>query len=811
MGGTVVASLRFSAPLLYHRGMGVGGDDDTVAGSLPTFSGAATPVPDHELVAGRYRILRFIGGGGMGRVYEVLDSELGERVALKVLKAGMDGDALERFRREVKLTRRIQHRNVARMFDIGEHDGERFLTMELVEGEALTRKMSDKPMPWPQLKAIAQQLCAGLEAAHAAGVIHRDLKPDNVLIERDTNRAVLTDFGIARSGDDPSVTQVGAVVGTPRYMAPEQLAGREIDARADLFSLGVMLFELATATRPWSGDNAISIAVAQATSAPRSIDTSSGHVPGHFVATVAACLQLDPRHRPESAASIAAALAEDRPVSSVQTGATRLEKGVSPARPRVPTGAPRVPATVAAPAPTSLVVMPIACAPADEYLAEGLREDLTDTLCSTDGLRVRPAGVLGATNEDPRELGKRVGVDHVVVATLRRTPKGLRLTTRLVSVADGFQIWANKADCTEAEVLEVAAEVARGIAEALSTRATSETKPTDPRAVDLYLRARAELRRFWGIHAQNAATLLEQAVEYAPSSPPILAAAAYATVQAWVMKGEPELLPKAELAVQRALATGHGEAFLASAQFNFNQGNLIQGAQDLARALARAPMSAQTHELAAKILAEIEGTAQARLHFETARGLDPGRAHIIDNDLTRIDALDQQWVDAEARNDGLLGDPDVSIKQLGMIQRARLDMWRGRSEMLTQHAKGFLSRVSPNAGAIFKMVDTLQNQGTIDAALWMKVVTARPTEGVPIRQWLIRNQILCEVALSLKDYARGLEALAHLDEMGFMDRTWLESCPLLAPIANEREYKQVRRSVNDRAEQVLKAFRAVTA
>src|SRR6185369_9047103 len=129
--------------------------------------------------------------------------------------------------------------------------------------------------------------------------------------------------------------------------------------------------------------------------------------------------------------------------------------------------------------------------------------------------------------------------------------------------ADGFQIWANKTDCTEAEVLTVADELAKGIATALSSRATGGTKPTDPRAVDLYLRARAELRRFWGNHAQAAADLLEQAVDYAPTSAPILGAYAFATVQSWVMRAEPELLPIAQAALERALPSGHGEAYLA--------------------------------------------------------------------------------------------------------------------------------------------------------------------------------------------------------------------------------------------------------
>src|SRR5690606_16950629 len=139
--------------------------------------------------------------------------------------------------------------------------------------------------------------------------------------------------------------------------------------------------------------------------------------------------------------------------------------------------------------PTSLAVLPVACAPGDEYLADGLLEDLTDTLSTTPGIRVRPAGLVrSATAPAPREVVQRLHVDHVVTATRRRTPNGLRISTRLLSIADGFQIWAHKTDCAEAEVLSVADDLAHGIASALSARATSVTKPTDPRAVDLYLR-----------------------------------------------------------------------------------------------------------------------------------------------------------------------------------------------------------------------------------------------------------------------------------------------------------------------------------
>ncbi|HVV82032.1 MAG TPA: protein kinase, partial [Kofleriaceae bacterium] len=266
-----------------------------------------------------------------------------ERVALKVLRGGLSEEAIERFRREVRLTRRIQHRNVARMYDIGEHHGDKFLTMELIDGQPLTRELGG-PLPWAKLQSYATQICSGLAAAHKAGVVHRDLKPDNVLIERGTDRVVITDFGIARSGDDESVTQVGVVIGTPRYMAPEQLAGTDVDARADIFSLGVMLFEMASGKRPWSGDNAIAIAVAQATQPMRELEP--GNVPSAFIEVVKHCLAIDRADRPASAEEVEAAIA------ACVHSATEISRAARVTRAPVPTPAP-TPTLAPTPPPAS--------------------------------------------------------------------------------------------------------------------------------------------------------------------------------------------------------------------------------------------------------------------------------------------------------------------------------------------------------------------------------------------------------------------------------------------------------------------------
>ena len=201
--------------------------DASAAAELPDLSQLATP-----LYGGRYEILALIGVGGGGSVYRARDVELDEIVALKVLRKELlaDPGALERFRNEVRLSRRVTHRNVARMFDIGEHEGERFLTMELVEGESLSRRIAagpdgqGRPMPLASIANLIEQVCAGLEAAHGCGIVHCDLKPDNLLISADEQgeRVVITDFGIARAFRQPAAQPADPrkFDGTPMYIAP---------------------------------------------------------------------------------------------------------------------------------------------------------------------------------------------------------------------------------------------------------------------------------------------------------------------------------------------------------------------------------------------------------------------------------------------------------------------------------------------------------------------------------------------------------------------------------------------------------------
>ena len=792
------------------------GHDETVASSVPAAIGADGPIP--ELVAERYRIVRWLGGGGMGRVYEALDTELGESIALKVLRSGLADESVERFRREVRLTRRIQHRNVARMFDIGEHRGDKFLTMELVAGDSLARLVTEARLDWPRLRAFAIQICDGLAAAHATGVIHRDLKPDNVLIERGSERVVITDFGIARARDDASVTQLGVVVGTPRYMAPEQLAGADIDPRADLFALGVMLYELACGARPWPGDGAVSIAVAQATQAPRPFHAT--RMPAELGELVMALLAVERDERPADATGVSARLGamsavlpSGPPVRPTPSKVLSAEHVRSPlaAGPQVSVAAGSG-LTSAAPAATTLAVLAMASAPADAHLGDVVREELTDTL-STGRLRVRAATAAALAEADPREAGRILGVDVVILGSVRRTATALRVSVRLIGVEDGFQIWANRAECSEGDLFATCEAIARDIALALSTRAIipAAVRPTDPRAVELYLAARAELRRFWGEHAVIAVGLLEQAAAIAPESASILSTLALARAQAWVRQGDPELLAPARLAVDRALATGHGEAFVASATLALNTGDLATAATHVAYAVARAPMAAATHELIGRLLLELGPIDEARRHLETAIALDATRDSSVNVEIARLEALSGDFEAAARRNERLLADEDPAITQAGAMSTVRLASWRRCYDELFAAVGLFRQRFGTVTTALVAFTRTWVEHRTFDAPEWSRLIDVVLPATTPTRMQMIYLQRATEMALMLEQPVTAFESLEKAVAVGLIDVVWLDRCPLFDGVRHDRHFIAARAIVAARAAGMLSAYRTASS
>jgi len=286
-----------------------GGEAGEGSGAAPAT--AAEDFAPGALFAGRFRIIEALGGGGMGRVYKALDTKVGEKVALKRIlpEFASDRDMLARFSDEMRLARRIAHPNVCRVFDMGEADGAPYISMEYVAGEELKNilRMTQGLSPG-QTASIGKQVAAGLAEAHRLGVIHRDLKPQNIMIDREGTARIM-DFGIARlSRADRSRTGRGVMIGTPDYMSPEQAEGAEIDARSDLYSLGAMLFEMATGRLPFEAPTAVGMAVKHKTEAPPDPRSINPRIPDDLNRLILELLQKDPVKRPQTAAEVRDAL-----------------------------------------------------------------------------------------------------------------------------------------------------------------------------------------------------------------------------------------------------------------------------------------------------------------------------------------------------------------------------------------------------------------------------------------------------------------------------------------------------------------------
>jgi eukaryotic-like serine/threonine-protein kinase len=308
-----------------------------------------------ETVAGRYRIVRFLAQGGMGEVYEVEDLELRERAALKTVRpeAGADSLAVERFRREIQLARKVTHPNVCRIFDVSHHrplhpppgdDGQSiiFLTMELLAGETLAERLRrGGPLPPAEALPIVRQICLGLEAAHQVGIIHRDLKPGNVVLvpARDGVRAVVTDFGLARlaaghaaeSPGAPTLTTAGSLVGTAAYLAPEQLEDGEITTAVDIYALGIVLYEMATGKVPFVGESLLATAVKRLKENPVSPRAHAPHLDQRWESAILRCLEREPAARFSTPLEVVATLTGERtlpPAAAPAAAATGAMPGV---------------------------------------------------------------------------------------------------------------------------------------------------------------------------------------------------------------------------------------------------------------------------------------------------------------------------------------------------------------------------------------------------------------------------------------------------------------------------------------------------
>jgi eukaryotic-like serine/threonine-protein kinase len=768
-----------------------------------------------DRIAGRYSLLGLLGAGGMGTVYRARDEELDELIALKMLlpefvdEAGM----LERFRREVKLARRVTHKNVARVFDIGEHGSSKYLTMEYIEGETLSARLSRQgAMPVVQVVDIALSICAGLSAAHAAGVVHRDLKPENVMIAKD-GRVVVMDFGIARARvEDASRTQVGAAIGTPAYMSPEQVQGLEdIDSRADIYALGAMLYELLTGVQPWRGDSIVAVAAARLMQPPPDPCVKRPSLPVVYSELVKKCMARDREQRFASADEVAATLTHLLSTNDpAATGNTPhiVRTGMSSAIATSTAVVPSMPAPAPPPSTDKTVaLLPFRNSgpPADDYLAEGLTDDLIDTLSMTSGLKVRPRGVVmrfKGVDQDPREIGKELGVQVVVEGSVRRAPAGLRITARVLSVADGFQLWAKRFDRPEKDLFVVNDEVATAIAEALTVDMTSPTRqaPTDPAAIELYLRARVEYRKFWAPGVRVAVELLEKALELAPNDSTILSG--YASALARLAFYDGDYAQRAHVAAEKALAAAPHlpEAHLAMGHALMQLGDMANAVRSLRQCLQRAPSNAEAHWVMGMILMETGPLDDAERSLEAAQSLDPALPAVA-RMLARTSCTRHQWQRAyKYLETARTIDGEFSY----LTHMLRFASW-SRDEEAIERALAELDVPELNGPVQQLILETYRDRHSANTLNLRR--NSFFTTAASWRRTAYFLQLDCEVAAYAHNDSHVAEDLRLLANSRIHDLLWFDHCPLFDSYRSLPEFVQTRTIVAARAQMVVDAFR----
>ena len=800
-------------------------DDSSAAKSdrtvLVATTGSAAPAPDArsakgEVLRGRWEITGLLGVGGMGTVYRARDRELDETVALKMMKKDALGpEMLERFRREVKLARRVSHRNVARLYELGEHDGERFFTMELVEGESL-RALLDRvgALPMSRVVEIGVAIAQGLEAAHQVDVVHRDLKPDNVLCGLD-GRIAITDFGIAASLERTGVAETTSFAGTPMYMAPEQVDRQApITAKSDVYALGAVLFEMATGEPPFSGETPLATAVARLTQPPPDPRQKRASLPAAFAELVLACMTRKPEERLQSAALVEAGLLSLDPASALHTRVS-----LKPAAPdgsvltiNASTLAPPASfapwSTRAAPS-QRLAVLPLVNLGSedDSYVADGLTDDLIDALSSLKQLRVISRGLTerwaGRRALDPREVGQALDAGVIASGTIRRQDdRQLAIALRLVTTADGIQVWSQRFVVPEGKLLQVNQDAASAIAAALALDGHKpESRLSDPVAVELYLRARSAYREFSPSSVAAACDLYDQALAMAPNDPLLLSGKAMGLARVIFFSGT--RLPEAHETAKRALqvAPHSAEAHLAVGTVELQLGNSREALACALSAIHRSPSLAEAHQLAGRILAET-GPADAALRaLALAIELEPriGLSHMS---RAQVLANSGRWDEAYAT----VEEARVALCDHATfhVASARLASWRGDDERVRASVLA-LDQITESSGG-FRVGMMLQHRALIDAdvaaALLDDPAPVLAQGGQSIRRNLYIMQCMAELA-ALRD--RHDQAIAFVDravESGLMDLLWFDGCPLLAPLRAYPRWAQLRPAVLARAEEV---------
>jgi non-specific serine/threonine protein kinase len=720
-----------------------------------------------------YKITAQLGSGGMGVVYEAEDATLGRRVALKFLPKEMaqDAHALERFQREARAASALNHPGICTVYAIEHHEGEHFIVMERLDGETLGTRIANRPLELGLLLRLAIQIADALESAHAKGIVHRDLKPANLFIVMPREHVKILDFGLAKidrlkgpgktdsemptAAHRKELTQAGSAVGTVSYMSPEQARGQLTDARTDLFSLGTVLYQMATGVLPFQGETSAVVFEAILNREPQPAVQLNTALPPDFETVMRKALEKDRSLRYQSA-------------TELKTDLLRLQRDLDSGKRRAAdqedSRSREVQKSIAV-----LYFENLSGAKEDEYLRDGVTEDIITELSKIKGLRIfsRPT-VLAYRDKTvtPAQIGQQLRAAYVLAGSLRRAGSRLRINAQLVDTQTDFPVWSERYDREMADVFELQDDIAHKIADALRITLSPQeqqalaAKPTDNlQAYDLYLRGKSYSRRLTRHDMEFALQMFENAV--ALDSRFAEAHAAIATVCAqfhYHFDRSRTWIDRADGASQRASGLGRDvpEVLVAEAWILYAEDKHEEVIAQVRRVIQRKPDTAGAYYLLGRSL------FAAGRYQEVADMADAALAA----------AGDDYNVYVPIQN---------ALGALGKVEALR-NVFQQQIQVLEVHIK----QVPEDARGRALLATDYSSLGRVEDALR----EAQLAMALRANDAMVLYNVACVFGqLGRKDDA--LDALRKAWEAGFKDPTWARRDPDLALLHGNEDFERL--------------------
>ena len=580
--------------------------------------------------AGRYEIIEELGKGGMGKIYRVEDTKLSQEVALKLIKPEIakDRKTIERFRNELKTARMIVHKNVCRMFDLGESEGIHFITMEYIPGEDLKSFIyRSGHLAVETAVKIARQICEGLAEAHQLGVVHRDLKSRNIMIDKEGNVRIM-DFGIARSLEAKDITGAGMMIGTPEYMSPEQVEGKETDSRSDIYSFGVILYEMVTGKAPFRGETPFIVGMKHKTERPTAPREMNNQVPLDLNRLILKCLEKDKEQRWQK-------------VEQILDELSRIGRSYTTTKKLIPEEEPETTMTGTMEWQNSVAVLPFAdMSPQkdQEYFCDGLAETLINALSNIKDLRVvarTSAFSFKGKDLDIREIGKKLNVNTILEGSVQKADNRVRITAQLINVADGYHIWSDRYDRELKDIFAIQDEIGLAIVENLKGKLLMREREkllkrhTDnPEAYSLYLKGLYFWNKRTAEGMRKGMECFQQAIETDPAYALAYSGLAdsYGILGFWAFLSPPDSFPKAKALAEKALkideSLAEAHASLAWVRFAYDW-DWVSAESEFRKAIKFNPGYAMAHHWYGVYFTAMGRHDEALREMKQAHELDP--------------------------------------------------------------------------------------------------------------------------------------------------------------------------------------------